>query len=194
MSFKLETGYLKVILGSMFAGKSSELIKEYNRHKTYNRFLINHIIDDRYSTNGKTMATHNNIIVECQSCNKLSELFGEKYDENIINLHDVFFINEGQFFVDLYVCVDILVNKYNKKVYVCGLDGDYERKNFGSILDIIPLCDDIIKLKGICTECSVCDSIFTYRITNEKEQTFVSTKSYISLCRKCYNNRISLNL
>jgi thymidine kinase len=192
MSFNLETGYLKVILGSMFAGKTSELIKEFNRHKACNFkcCLLNHIIDNRYGTNEKTMSTHNNTIVECKSCNILSELFGLNYDGDIIELYDVFLINEGQFFEDLYDCVDILVNKYNKKVYVCGLDGDYERKKFGSILDIIPLCNDIIKLKGICNKCYIHDAIFTHRITNEKEQTIVSNKSYISLCRKCYNQTL----
>jgi thymidine kinase len=117
----------------------------------------------------------------------LSELFGNDYKNNIVDKYDVFLINEGQFFKDLYDCVDIIVNEKKKKVYVCGLDGDYKRKKFGSILDIIPLCDDIVKLKGICKECFFKESIFTNRITGEKEQTLVSSNNYNSLCRKCYN-------
>ena len=49
-----------------------------------------------------------------------------------LNDYDVFLINEGQFFEDLYDCVDSIVNKKKKKVYVCGLDGDYKRKKFGN--------------------------------------------------------------
>ena len=189
MAYNLETGYLKIILGSMFAGKTTELIKEYNKHVScgFKCCIINHVIDDRYGTDNTKMANHNNKIVECKSCYKLSELLGADYQNDIVKKYDVFLINEGQFFDDLYKCVDTIVNKKIKKVYVCGLDGDYKRKKFGSILDIIPLCDDIVKLKGICKECVFKESIFTNRITNEKEQTLISSNNYTSLCRKCYN-------
>tara|TARA_B110000977_G_C10902255_1_gene425785 strand:+ start:278 stop:853 length:576 start_codon:yes stop_codon:yes gene_type:complete len=189
MSYNQENGYLKIILGSMFAGKTTELFKEYNKHIScdFKCCMINHSIDDRYGTDNTKMASHNNKIVECKSCYKLSELFGDNYQNNFVDKYDVFLINEGQFFDDLYNCVDIIVNKKRKKVFVCGLDGDYKRKKFGSILDIIPLCDDIVKLKGICKECFFKESIFTHRITNEKEQTLISSNNYTSLCRKCYN-------
>ena len=189
MSYNQENGYLKIILASMFAGKTTELIKEYNKHIScdFKCCMINHSIDNRYGTDNTKMASHNNKIVECKSCYKLSELFGDNYQNNFVDKYDVFLINEGQFFDDLYNCVDIIVNKKRKKVFVCGLDGDYKRKKFGSILDIIPLCDDIVKLKGICKECFFKESIFTHRITNEKEQTLISSNNYTSLCRKCYN-------
>ena len=192
MSYYLENGYLKIILGSMFAGKTSELIKEYNKHTACNFkcCIINHTVDNRYGTDNTKMATHNNKIIECKSCTELSELFGEDYQDEIVDKYDVFLINEGQFFEDLYNCVDIIVNKRKKKVYVCGLDGDYERKKFGSILDIIPLCDEVVKLKGICKECFFKDSIFTHRLTEEKEQTLISSNKYNSLCRKCYNKNL----
>jgi len=191
MAFHLETGYLKIILGCMFAGKTTEIIKEYNKHKSCNFkcCIINHSMDNRYGTDNTTMATHNNKLVECKSCNNLSEIFGDDYGNEIVDDYDVFLINEGQFFEDLYDCVDTIVNEKKKKVYVCGLDGDYKRKKFGSILDIIPLCDDIVKLKGICKECFFKESIFTHRITNEKKQTLVSSNNYISICRKCYNKK-----
>ena len=73
-------------------------------------------------------------------------------------------------------------------MYVCGLDGDFERRKFGSILDIIPLCDDLIKLKAICQECKK-DGIFTHRLTDEITQTVIGSDNYISLCRVCYNSR-----
>ena len=96
-------------------------------------------------------------------------------------------INEGQFFEDLYDTVDELVNTYKKKVYVCGLDGDYKRKKFGSLLDIIPLADDVVKIKGICQSCKKNDAIFTHRISDEKTQKLVGSDNYTPLCRGCYN-------
>lgn len=74
---------------------------------------------------------------------------------------------------------------------MCGLDGDFKRRKFGSILDIIPLCDDLIKLKAICHKCKKKDGIFTHRITEEKIQTVIGSDNYISLCRTCYNSKNS---
>jgi thymidine kinase len=184
------TGYLKVILGCMFSGKTTELIKEYRRHKACDLrcCFINHSIDDRYDSGTQVTKTHNNTIIENdKSCDKLIEIFGEA---NLIHEeYDVFFINEGQFFQDLYLWVDWLVNSKNKKVYVCGLDGDFQRRKFGSILDIIPLCDDVIKIKAICKICKNQDGIFTFRLSNEKEQRVIGCDNYTALCRNCYNLR-----
>ena len=183
----MSVGYLKVILGSMFAGKTTEIIKEYNKHTSagFKCCIINHSLDDRYNTDNTKMSTHNNNVVECKSGSTLGEIFEQEGD--IVNEMEVFFINEGQFFEDLYKRVDFLINKKNKKVYVCGLDGDFQRKKFGSLLDILPLADDIIKLKGFCKECKINDAIFTHRITEEKQQMLVSSNSHIPVCRKCYN-------
>jgi thymidine kinase len=181
------TGYLKVILGCMFSGKTTELIKEYNRHKSCDLrcCFINHSTDDRYGSGGKVTKTHNNQdILNDKSCNRLDEIF---CNTSIHNDYDVFFINEGQFFSDLYEYVDFLVNIHGKKVYVCGLDGDFERKEFGSILKIIPLCDDIIKLKAICKNCKNKEGIFTFRMNGQLKQTIVGADIYSALCRDCYN-------
>jgi thymidine kinase len=181
------TGYLKVILGCMFSGKTTELIKEYNRHKSCDLrcCFINHSTDDRYGSGGKVTKTHNNQdIANDKSCNRLNEIFS---GNSIHTDYDVFFINEGQFFLDLYEYVDFLVNIHGKKVYVCGLDGDFERKEFGSILKIIPLCDDILKLKAICKNCKNKEGIFTFRMNKQLKQTIVGVDIYTALCRQCYN-------
>jgi len=81
--------------------------------------------------------------------------------------------------------VDML--KYNKKVYVGGLDGDFERKKFGAILDLIPLCDKVTKLTSLCSQCKDgTPGIFSMRLTNEVEQTVVGSDNYIPVCRKCF--------
>ena len=76
----------------------------------------------------------------------------------------------------------------DKKVYVCGLDGDFERKKFGQILNLIPLCDKVTKLTSLCSVCkNGAPGIFSKRITLETEQTVVGSDNYIPVCRKCYN-------
>ena len=182
--------YLKIILGTMTSGKTTELIKEYNRHKAggFKCCFINHSTDNRYGSGTNKTSTHNKSVVENTfSCNKLDYLMLD--ENNRIDQFDVFFINEGQFFSDLKFYVDYLVNRKNKKIYVCGLDGDFRREKFGTLLDIIPICDDIIKLKALCITCKKNEAIFTHRLTSQKEQTIVGgSESYCALCRSCYNS------
>jgi thymidine kinase len=110
-------------------------------------------------------------------------------NNEIIRNSDVILINEGQFFNNLYNIVnDMLKNK--KVVYICGLDGDFERKKFGEILDLIPLCDKVNKLTSLCSICKNGTSgIFSMRITNEKEQTVIGSDNYLPVCRVCYEKK-----
>ena len=183
MDISQNIGYLKIILGSMFAGKTTELIKEYRRHDC---LFINHKIDNRYVSEENKTSTHDRIIIN--SINVGDNLLDFFKNENYLSRYDVILINEGQFFTDLYKFVDYIVNKLNKKVYVCGLDGDFQRKKIGSILDIIPLCDDVIKIKAICSNCKINDGMFTYRLSDEKKQVVVGSSNYSAVCRKCYNS------
>jgi len=109
-------------------------------------------------------------------------------DKLKIGTSEVVLINEGQFFPDLEEFVKILL-KNNKKIYVCGLDGDFERKKFGQMLDLIPLCDKVTKLTSLCSICkNGTPGIFSKRITMEKVQTVVGSDNYIPVCRICYEN------
>ena len=177
-------GYLKLILGPMFSGKTTELIRIFKRYSHCDSIkccVINHKDDKRYDDN--LMSSHNKEMISAFNFNSLSQIF----TSNLQNMYDIFLINEGQFFDDLYESVDLLVNNYNKKLYICGLDGDYKREKFGRMLDIIPLCDDVVKLKSICNNCKVRDGIFTHRLSDEKEQKIIGSNNYKSLCRLCYN-------
>lgn len=183
-----ETGYLKIIIGPMFSGKTSELIRIYRRYMgadVKNCCVINHALDKRY--NNEKMSSHNKDMINSFNYTNLKDCL------NHITEYNVFLINEGQFFPDLVEIVDLLVNMHNKSVYVCGLDGDFKRNEFGkdentcNILKLIPNCDDIVKLKAICKKCKKKDAIFTHRLSNESNQTVVGSDNYTSYCRHCYN-------
>jgi thymidine kinase len=115
--------------------------------------------------------------------------FGDNINHKIIRNSEVILINEGQFFDNLHEVVkDMLKN--NKVVYVCGLDGDFERKKFGEILDLIPLCDKVTKLTSLCSLCkNGTPGIFSMRISNEKEQTVIGSENYLPVCRNCYDTK-----
>ena len=200
MTTSNNTGYLELIIGPMFCGKTSKILEIYKQCKFCNIpvSIINHTIDKRY--HDTMLSTHDKVMAPCLQANKLSDIWtnsgfiesgnqSDKYANKLLRSSDVILINEGQFFPDLYeVVVDMLNN--NKKVYVCGLDGDFERKKFGNILDLIPLCDKVNKLTSLCSLCrDGTPGIFSMRLTTETEQTVVGSDNYIPVCRKCYSNK-----
>ena len=72
----------------------------------------------------------------------------------MIQQYDSFFIDEGQFFTDLYNTVLNLVDVHKKHVIVSGLDGDCFRNPFGDIIKLIPMCDSVDKLHAYCNKCN----------------------------------------
>jgi thymidine kinase len=175
-----KTSYLELIIGPMFCGKTSKLI-EIAKQCDFcgiNFIVINHDLDDRY--HNSMMSTHDNIMITCVKTDKLMSIWYKLEDV------DVILINEGQFFPDLYEVIQKLL-LLDKKIYVAGLDGDFERKKFGSMLDLIPICDKVYKLNSLCSICKDgTPGIFSMRISNEKEQTVVGSSNYIPVCRNCY--------
>jgi len=199
MSSHPDSGYLEIILGGMYAGKTSRLVEVYKQCKFCNISVavINHSIDNRYDD--ELLSTHDQVKIPCIKTERLFDIWTDHIDmESNIELvprirdkfkvarSNVILINEGQFFPDLEDFVKKLL-EHGKKVYVCGLDGDFERKKFGQILDLIPLCDKVTKLTSLCSLCkNGTPGIFSKRITSEKAQTVVGSDNYIPVCRNCY--------
>jgi len=183
MEYLENTGYLEIIIGPMFSGKTSKLlsIKKMYDLCDISCCVVNYSGDNRY--HDTMLSTHDKIMIPCLNVERLKTIIT---DENI-KKYDVFLINEGQFFSDLYKSVSELVNNFNKKVYVCGLDGDFKRKKFGQILDLIPLCDNVKKQHALCIKCkNGKKALFSMRITKEKKQKVIGVDNYIAVCRKCY--------
>lgn len=196
-------GYLELIIGPMFSSKTTRILEIYKQCKfcSISVSIINHTIDKRY--HDTMLSSHDKLMAPCLQANKLNDIWSnagfvesgnhsDHYAHKLLRKSDVILINEGQFFSDLYeVVVDMLNN--NKKIYVCGLDGDFERKKFGSILDLIPLCDKVNKLTSLCSLCKDgTPGIFSMRLSPETEQTIVGTDNYIPVCRKCYINKYNV--
>lgn len=201
--------YLELFIGPMFSSKTSKLVEIYKQCIFCNIpvAVINHSLDQRYDET--LLSTHDKVMIPCIQTNKLIDIWyygeglqGSKKNGNIIDnqvvLHrlddsaklinaDVIIINEGQFFEDLLPTVEHML-QHNKKIYVGGLDGDFERKKFGQILDLIPLCDKVTKMTSLCGICkNGTAGIFSKRISLEREQTVVGSDNYIPVCRACYS-------
>lgn len=177
-------GYLGLFLGPMFAGKTSALIQIHRRLSRGRKgvIVLNYAGDTRYSTTN--LCTHNGDQVPCYMVDTLSE-FVDKFKDLFDETQNIL-VNEGQFFDDIMLVKD-WVDKYGKRVYVCGLDGDSERNKFGEWLNLIPYCDKVTKLLSICETCGE-DAPFTYRnpVESNGEQVMIGVKEYQPACRKCY--------
>ena len=187
MNANTSYGYLEIIIGPMFSGKTSKLVEIYKQCKFCNIkvLTINHGMDKRYHET--LMSTHDKTMIECVQVSTINEVWSNNDIAAQYNASQVILINEGQFFNDLYDCVNKMIQD-GKKIYVCGLDGDFERKKFGQILDLIPLSDSVYKIASLCSLCKDGTSgIFSKRITTEKEQTVIGSDNYLPVCRKCYS-------
>lgn len=183
-------GYLELILGPMFSGKTSTLKKIYDQCMYCNIpvTVINYSGDTRYSADA-VMSTHDKIMIPCIMGTSIIETI--KNNAEKVKQSEVILINEGQFFPDIKCVVD-LVEKECKRVYICGLDGDFQKNKIGSLLDLIPHCDNVCKLKSLCSECRNGKAgLFSYRITNETDQVVIGVENYKPLCRMCYEKMSS---
>jgi thymidine kinase len=176
-------GSISLIIGGMFSGKSTELLRIIKRWEVIGKkiMVINHSFDDRYSNN--KIATHDKQFTDCISTECLIPLM--KTTE-YINA-DIIVIEEGQFFKDLFEFSTLSVDKNDKILVIAGLDGDSNREPFGDILRLIPHSESVIKLSAICLMCNDGTTAhFSKRLNKSNDsQVHVGTNhDYIAVCRK----------
>ena len=133
---------IEIIIGCMYSGKSEELMRRIRRFQAIDIpcMIINSSLDTRTD---ESVKSHSNLKLSAiKTKNLLSILKNPEF-----NRVKVIGIDESQFFKDLYDFV-LKCEELGKSVIISGLDGDSDRKPFGQILNCIPLCDNVIKLKA----------------------------------------------
>jgi thymidine kinase len=129
--------------------------------------MIKYSKDDRYDKDG--IATHDKTVSSATGTTELKNLTKCASDFGVIG------IDEGQFFPDLVEFCEMMADA-GKTVIVAALNGTFQRKPFGSVLDLIPLAESVDKLNAVCMICFK-DASFTKRITKEQEVTLISMTS-----------------
>ena len=184
------SGYLEMIIGPMFSGKSTEIIRKIRLLRSIDNkiLVIKPLIDNRYICDKIT--THNYESVDCIIINNLSEIS----EDQIKNLNTIV-IDEGQFFNDLFNIIKKWLNTYNIHIIIAGLDGDFQQKPIGDILKLIPLSDKCIKLNSLCNICKDgTKAPFSFRLDESKKSILVGgSDKYIPLCRTHYNKLSKVN-
>jgi len=186
-----QDGFLHLIIGPMFAGKSTHLIKIIRRLRAIDIpvFVIKPSIDNRYSETH--VASHDNVNENCFICDKLREVLKEDNYKNA----KVVIVEEGQFFKDIVKFVKRATDEDKKHVIVYGLNGDYKRKPFGHILKLTALANKIDKFDAYCYFCkNTTPADYTLKEKGSSERIEVGDKDiYKPVCRKHYLEKTQSN-
>jgi thymidine kinase len=184
-----KNGYLDVIMGPMFCGKTTEILRKLNIYAEmgFKVLYINSNLDNRSNND---FSTHSSYI---SSSGKIDTIRVKNLDDiSNINEYKIIGVDEAQMFRGLKDKVLDWVEKENRTVVVSGLNGDFLRRPFGEILDLIPYCDTLQKLTPFCFTCSkdgiYTNALFSKRVKEENKDTILigGIDSYIPVCRKCY--------
>ncbi len=175
------SGWIEVVCGSMFSGKTEELIRRLKRAKIANQktAIFKPKKDTRYDETN-VVSHDDNAILSIPVENSL-EIFKHIQDVNVIG------IDEAQFFdSDLpEVCQKLAVKGI--RIIVAGLDMDFSGKPFGPIPTLLAVAEYITKVHAICPHCGSL-ATHSYRLSTEQEQVVLGEKDkYEPRCRICYS-------
>jgi len=175
---------LEIIIGPMFAGKSSALLSRIRRHRAIGKqvMVITSSLDKRYSVE-PALASHDK---ESVSAVAVATLVPCLQRSDLLEA-DLVIIEEAQFFPDLRAFVEGAL-ALDKHLVVCGLDGDTAAKPFGQLLDCIPLADSVVKMTALCEMCGdATPAIFTALRKPDGNASTIRVGSgeyYVPLCRR----------
>lgn len=180
-------GWIEVICGSMFSGKTEELIRRLNRARIAQQKLeiFKPAIDTRYHDSNVVSHDENEIrSTPVQFANDILLLAGES---------DVVGIDEAQFFDDTLIEVCERLASQGKRVIIAGLDMDFEGNPFGPVPKMMAIAEFVTKVHAICMKCGALAS-YSYRLTENRKQVMLGEKAeYEARCRTCFHDGKKVN-
>ncbi len=175
-----KAGWIEVITGSMFSGKTEELIRRLKRAQIAKQkvAIFKPELDKRYSE--KEIVSHDQSSIPSIPIKHPAQILEHSNEAEVIG------IDEAQFFDDsiIEICND-LANK-GKRVIIAGLDMDYQGKPFGPMPALMAIAEYVTKVHAICIKCGNL-AHFSHRITASNSLIELGEKDkYEPLCRACY--------
>ena len=174
------SGWIEVICGPMFSGKTEELIRRLVRAQYAKQrvSIFKPKTDNRYSDD--YIVSHNKRKIKSIILESSKDIYNYK------NQADIFGIDEAQFFDNELINISNKLAKAGKRIVIGGLDKDYKGKSFGPIQQLMIDAEYITKVNAICMSCGDPAS-FTQRISLEKDLVVVGElDKYEARCRKCF--------
>ncbi len=175
------SGWIEVVCGSMFSGKTEELLRRVKRARFANQsvVLFKPAKDIRYSE--EDIVSHDDNAMRSIVVKNALEI------KRLINGEEVVGIDEAQFFDQnlVSVCQDLALE--GKRVIIAGLDMDFQGVPFGPMPDLLAVAEYITKVHAICPHCGNL-ATHSYRLTEDQSQVLLGAKdAYEPRCRKCYS-------
>lgn len=180
-----KTGCIEVICGSMFSGKTEELIRRLKRAQFANQKIqiFKPTIDKRYSD--MNVVSHDSHSISCTPIKTPSRMLNIPEDVQVVG------IDEAQFFDESLVEVCQTLANRGVRVIVAGLDTDYLGKPFGPMPGLLAIAEDVQKVHAICVKCGGLAN-HSHRLSSSKKLVVLGEKDvYEPLCRQCYNKAVS---
>ena len=180
-----QQGWIEVICGSMFSGKTEELIRRLRRAEFAKQtiLLFKPRIDDRYAT--EAVVSHQGQTWEAKQLSSALEVLQLWKGEQIVA------IDEAQFFDAAIVQVCNELSNKGVRVIVAGLDMDYKGIPFGPMPQLMAIAEFVSKVHAVCVHCGKLAQ-FSHRLVANSEQVLVgATEKYQPLCRSCFQKATS---
>ncbi len=173
-------GSIEVVCGSMFSGKTEELIRRLKRAKIARQRveIFKPAIDIRYSE--ENIVSHDSNSIPSTPVENSSSILLMASGVDVVG------IDEAQFFDDgiIDVCTELANN--GTRVIVAGLDMDFRRIPFGPMPALLSIADDVSKVHAICVKCGHLAN-YSYRLVDNDKRVLLGEKNeYQPLCRRCY--------
>jgi thymidine kinase len=175
------TGWIEVIAGSMFSGKSEELIRRLNRARIARQKVqvFKPAIDARYSI--EEIASHSGQKHVSVPVSSTAEMLSQIHEDT-----QVVGIDEGQFFDAAIVDVVNALARSGKRVIVAGLDQDYTGKPFEPMPQLLSIAEFITKTHAICVKCGATANYSQRTVESEARVEVGAADKYEARCRKCF--------
>ena len=182
---KHRQGRIEVICGSMFSGKTEELIRRLKRAKFARQRveIFKPAIDTRYSD--EDVVSHDQNSIQSTPIDSSSAILLLGADIDVVGIDEAQFLDEG--LVD--VCND-LANR-GVRVIVAGLDMDFTGKPFGPIPALCAIADEVTKVHAICVKCGALAYVSHRLVANDKRVLLGEQQEYEPLCRECYKKSLA---
>ncbi len=180
-------GWIEVVCGSMFSGKTEELIRRLNRallaHQKVEIFKP--ILDQRYD---KTkIVSHKDTSIQSTPVNFANDILLRVKDCEVVG------IDEAQFFDEEIVNVADKLANDGKRVIIAGLDMDFKGEPFKPMDALMSVAEYITKVHAVCMKCGNVAS-YSHRRTKSKQTIVLGEKDvYEALCRSCFNEAVGRN-
>ena len=176
----MRRGRVEVICGSMFSGKTEELIRRVKRAKFARQKveIFKPAIDTRYSE--EDVVSHEGFHLTSTPVESSASILLMGSDADVLG------IDEAQFFDDGIVSVCNELAERGIRVIVAGLDLDFQGKPFGPMPSLCAIADDVTKVHAICVKCGALAYVSHRIVAGDRQVMLGETHEYEPLCRECY--------